>query len=159
MVRTANAIGIAAALILGASDAIAQTSRIALDVVAAVDAGRGSQVPRRATAWFDVFGAVRIVDGLDLRVRPVVFRRAFDGSWQGQLYELALRYERPGTIGLRVDAGQLTSPIGLSVLENRPDQNPVVSLHSTLYLPIPALRSRHSRRPTCWRPPIRWAPG
>ena len=48
-----------------------------------------------------------------------------------------LRYERPGAVGLRVDAGQFTSPIGLSILENRPDRNPVVSQHSTLYLPIP----------------------
>ena len=88
-------------------------------------------------AWFDLFGAVRIADDLDLRARPVVFRRAFDGAWQTQIYELALRYERPGTIGLRIDAGQFTSPIGLSMLENRPDKNPVVSQHSTLYLPIP----------------------
>jgi len=70
-------------------------------------------------------------------VRPVVFRRAFDGSWQTQMYELALRYERAGKVGLRLDAGQFTSPIGLSLLENRPDRNPVVSPHSTLYLPIP----------------------
>ena len=69
--------------------------------------------------------------------RPVVFRRSFDGAWQTQMYELALRYERPGPIGVRVDAGQFTSPIGLSMLENRPDKNPVVSQHSTLYLPIP----------------------
>ena len=33
---------------------------------------------------------------LDLRVRPVVFRRSFDGEWQTQMYELALRYERAG---------------------------------------------------------------
>jgi hypothetical protein len=125
------------ALAIGAPAASAQTSRFALDVVAAADVDRGSQVARRATAWFDLFGAARIADGLDLRVRPVVFRRAFDGTWQTQFYELALRYERPGAIGWRVDAGQFTSPIGLSILENRPDKNPVVSQHSTLYLPIP----------------------
>ena len=93
---------------------------------------------RKPTAWFDLFGAVRIVDGLDVRVRPVVFRRvvrrhvadADSTSWR-------LRYERPGAVGLRVDVGQFTSPVGLSILENRPDRNPVVSPHSTLYLPIP----------------------
>lgn len=115
----------------------AQTSRFALDAVVAADFDRGSQVVRKSTAWFDLFGAARIAGNLDLRVRPVVFRRSFDGSWQAQIYELALRYERPGTVGVRLDAGQLTSPIGLSVLENRPDRNPVVSPHSTLYLPIP----------------------
>lgn len=116
--------------------AVAQTSRIALDAVAAVDANAGSQVQRHPTAWFDVFGALRLTEGLNLRVRPVVFRRPFDGSWRTQMYELALRYERPGRIGWRVDAGQLTSPVGLSILENRPNKNPVVSQHSTLYLPV-----------------------
>jgi hypothetical protein len=126
-----------AASAIGSPAASAQTSRLALDVVAAADIDRGSQVARKATAWFDLFGAVRIAGGLDLRVRPVVFRRSFDGTWQGQVYELALRYERPGAVGWRVDVGQFSSPIGLSILENRPDKNPVVSQHSTLYLPIP----------------------
>lgn len=138
MGASARAFHLVAALILGAPVlATAQTSRFALDTVAAVDLDRGSQVVRKATAWFDVFGAVRIAGGLDLRVRPVVFRRLNDGEWRGQLYELALRYERPGTIGFRVDAGQFSGPLGLSLLENRPNKNPVVSQHSTLYLPIP----------------------
>ena len=115
----------------------AQTSRLALDAVVAGDVDHGSQVSRKATGWFDLFGAVRITEHLDLRARPVVFRRSFDGTWQAQMYELALRYERPGRVGWRVDAGQFTSPIGLSILENRPDKNPIVSQHSTLYLPIP----------------------
>ena len=133
-----RAIRFAAALILFAPlAAFAQTSRFALDAVAAADVDHGSQVTRHSTAWFDVFGAVRIAGGLDLRARPVVFRRSFDGTWQGQIYELAMRYERPGPIGLRVDAGQFSNPIGLSILENRPDRNPVVSQHSTLYLPVP----------------------
>jgi hypothetical protein len=127
----------AATTIAMTTPAFAQTSRFALDAVAAADVDHGSQVSRKSTAWFDVFGAVRIADHLDLRVRPVVFRRAFDGSWQTQMYELALRYERAGKVGFRFDAGQFTSPIGLSLLENRPDKNPVVSPHSTLYLPIP----------------------
>lgn len=122
-----------------AAPVAAQTSRVALDAVAAADVDRGSQVSRRATMWLDLFGAVRIADGLDLRVRPVVFRRTFDGSWQTQMYELALRYERPGPVGVRVDVGQFTSPVGLSLLENRPNKNPVVSQHSTLYLPSPRI--------------------
>jgi hypothetical protein len=126
-----------AAVMAAPTATVAQTSRLALDVVAAVDGGAGSEVARRPTGWFDLFGAVRIAEGLDLRVRPVVSRRSFDGSWQLQFYELALRYERPGRVGVRVDAGQLSSPIGLSILENRPNLNPVVSPHSTLYLPIP----------------------
>ena len=134
-----RAIGIACALglVTLAATAHAQSSPMALDVVAAVDGDTGSQVTREPTAWFDVFGAVRITDNLDFRARPVVYRRSFNGTWTAQIYELALRYERPGAVGVRVEAGQLSSPVGLSILENRPDRNPVVSPHSTLYLPIP----------------------
>lgn len=121
--------------------ASAQTSRLAFDVVVAADGDAGSEVARRPTAWFDVFGGVRLTDALELRARPVVFRRSFDGSWQTQMYELALRYERRGKVGLRFDAGQFSSPVGLSILENRPNKNPVVSPHSTLYLPIPRIES------------------
>lgn len=120
-----------------ASPALSQTSRFALEAVASIDVDRGSQVARKSITWLDAFSAARIAGGLDLRVRPVVFRRSFDGKWQAQIYELALRYERPGPLGVRVDAGQFTSPLGLSLLANRPDRNPVVSQHSTLYLPIP----------------------
>jgi hypothetical protein len=138
MAATARAFRLAVALLLGAPVAVAaQTSRFALDVVASADIDRGSDVARFSTAWFDAFAAVRVAEGWDVRVRPVVFRRLNDGQWRGQLYELAVRYERPGTIGLRVDAGQFSGPVGLSLLENRPDKNPVVSQHSTLYLPIP----------------------
>ena len=115
----------------------AQTSRLALDTVVAVDGDAGSQVTRKSTAWFDVFAAVQLADGWSLRVRPVVFRRSFDGAWQKQIYELAVRYERPGAVGVRVDVGQFVSPIGFAILENRPNRNPVVSQHSTLYLPVP----------------------
>jgi hypothetical protein len=115
----------------------AQTSRLALDVVAAADGGSGSEVTRKPTAWFDAFAAIRLNDNLDVRVRPVVFRRSFDGQWQTQMYELAVRYERRGPTAWRVDLGQFSSPIGFAILENRPNKNPVISQHSTLYLPIP----------------------
>jgi hypothetical protein len=121
----------------GPRPAFSQSSRVALDTVIATDVDAGSQVSRKPTAWFDVFGAVRLAEGLNLRARPVVFRRSFDGAWQTQMYELALRYERPGAIGVRFDVGQFVSPIGLAILENRPNTNPVVSQHSTLYLPVP----------------------
>lgn len=128
--------GCVAALAL-ATSAVAQSSRVALDVVAAADGNTGSHVRRDPTGWFDLFAAVRLADNLEVRTRPVVYRRSFNGTWTTQMYELALRYERPGAVGVRLEAGQFSSPVGLSILENRPDRNPVVSPHSTLYLPIP----------------------
>jgi hypothetical protein len=121
--------------------ASAQTSPVALDVVAAVDVVQGSTPARNTAVWLDVFAAVRIGEGLDLVARPVISRRTFDGSWQNQMYQLGLRYEhaaaRSGALGLRLEVGQLPSPIGIGMLENRADANPVVSQHSAYYLPLP----------------------
>jgi hypothetical protein len=124
---------------------VAATARaqpaIALDVVAAVDGVAHSTPARPAGVWLDVFGAVRLADGIDFVARPVISRRSFDGAWQQQIYQLGLRYERRGStannLGLRIEVGQMPSPIGLAMLENRADLNPVVSQHSAYYLPLP----------------------
>lgn len=131
-------VGIAVlAALLAAVPVRAQSSRLSIDLVAAADADAGSSVRREATAWFDSFMAVRLFDGLDVRARPVVYRRSFDGTWRTQFYELSVRYERRGAVGVRVDGGVITSPLGLAILENRPSNPLVISQHSTLYLPVP----------------------
>src|SRR5688572_18925594 len=83
-------------LALTAASTSAQTSRFALEPVASIDASSGSDVPRYTQIWLDVFAAYRLADGLDVVARPVVNRRPFDGVWQKQIYQLGLRYERPG---------------------------------------------------------------
>src|SRR5688572_28559079 len=124
-------------LLAFASPAVAQTSRIASDVVAAADGDAGSEVERKPTAWLDLFGAIRVTDALDVRARPVVFRRSFDGEWRAQMYELALRYERPGNVGWRADVGQFTSPVGLRLLEDRPGRNPAGAPPAAVLPPAP----------------------
>jgi hypothetical protein len=124
-------------VLTSAAAAAQQVSPVSLDAVVSADGDSGSQVAHKPTSWIDVFGAVRLASGLDLRARPVISRRSFDGKWQTQMYEMALRYERQGAVSLRLDGGQISSPLGLAILENRPDVNPVISQHSTLYLPVP----------------------
>jgi hypothetical protein len=123
------------------STAGAQPPGIALDVVGAVDGVLHSTPARPAGVQLDLFGAVRIVDGLDFVIRPVISRRTFDGKWQKQMYQLGFRYELRGAtandLGLRVEVGQMPSPIGIGMLENRADLNPVVSQHSAYYLALP----------------------
>jgi hypothetical protein len=130
---------------LVAAPAVAQTARVALDVALSADAAVDSTVNREPTATFDIFGAYRITTGLDVVARPYISRNSFTGKWQKQMYQLGLRYERPSDaarsglsgLGVRVDAGQIPSPIGLGILENRADQNPLISQHSAYYLPLP----------------------
>ena len=114
---------------------------VALDVVAAADGVIHSTPDRAVSVTLDVFGAVRLLDGLDIVIRPVISRRTFDGEWRGQMHQLGIRYERRGAderdLGIRVEVGQMPSPIGIGMLENRADLNPVVSQHSAYYLPLP----------------------
>jgi hypothetical protein len=119
----------------------AQVRRAAVDVVVSADAVGGSTPPRAAGVWFDAFGAIRLGDGVDVVARPVVWRRAFDGAWDADMYRLGIQVERrrrqPGDLGVRLELGQIPSPIGLAMLENRADLNPVVSQHSAYYVPLP----------------------
>jgi hypothetical protein len=121
--------------------AAAQGRRAAVDVVASTDGVRGSTPRRDVGVSLDAFGAVRLADGLDIVSRPLLVRRTFDGAWRPTMYQLGLRYERrspqSGGIGMRLEAGQLPSPIGIGILANRADLNPVVSQHSAYYLPLP----------------------
>jgi len=133
------------ASLLSAGPATAQTGRVALDTVVSFDGVAGSTVRRDPGVWFDIFSAVRVGEGLDLIARPVVSRRTFNGTWQKQIYQLGVRYERPlfasrsgrEAVGLRIEAGQMQAPVGLAMLENRQDLNPVISQHSAYYLPLP----------------------
>ena len=73
----------------------------------------------------DMLGGWRMASSLDLLARPVVYR-ASDGTWDADLYQLALRYSRPGPVLWRIEAGYLPSPVGIMALEARADQNPVI---------------------------------
>lgn len=146
VVRLRLAVCAATAVLLSTSSATAQTKRFALDAVVSADANAGSTVRREPGVWIDIFGAYRLAEGLDFVVRPVFLRRTFDGVWNKQMYQLGFRYERPSdtgpgwrSIGWRFDVGQMPMPIGIGMLENRQDLNPVISQHSAYYLPLPRI--------------------
>ena len=146
VVTARAAVFTAFALAVSVSSAAAQTERVALDTVVSADTDAGSTVRRFPGVWFDVFGAYRLFEGFDLVARPVISRRTFDGEWTAQMYQLGIRYERPTgagggwqSLGLRVDAGQMPLPMGIGMLENRQDLNPVISQHSAYYLPLPRI--------------------
>jgi hypothetical protein len=132
---------ISVVFLLVPGDAGAQSPAVALDVVGSADGVAHSTPARPSGVWLDVFGAVRLAPGLEVVARPVISRRTFDGAWQKQMYQLGVRYEfrgdNEGDLGFRLEVGQMPSPIGIGMLENRADLNPVISQHSAYYLPLP----------------------
>lgn len=102
-----------------------QTTGVIADATVSADLGRGFQA----------------------LVRPFAQRNA-SGEWNRQIWIAAVRYERGGAVGLRVDAGLIPSPVGLANLTLRPHLNPTIAQPSSLFTPLPPLEplpERNSR--------------
>lgn len=92
----------------------------------------------------DATGTVHLGSGFDAVVRPYA-RRLPGGDWASQMYQLQVRYQATRGVPLRVDAGILSSPIGLGTLELRPDRNPTISAPYYYYAPLPPLDASGDR--------------
>ena len=129
----------AAALMLAAAanPAHAQSlfaERTAVEAVAAIstdssDAGDPMIV-------LDAVATVRVGRGFDVIVRPYS-RRLPGGDWSAELYQLQVQYQSSTRVPIRVDAGVITSPLGLGTLEMRPDRNPAIGAPFYYYSPLP----------------------
>jgi hypothetical protein len=91
----------------------------------------------------DASAGVQIGDHWQLLFRPW-WRRARPSSptaatpeWDFQLYQAGARYERPGRVSVRLDLGQIVSPIGLGMLDWRPNLNPTIVPQLTYVVPMP----------------------
>ncbi|MGH9310525.1 MAG: hypothetical protein ACRD1U_14195 [Vicinamibacterales bacterium] len=121
---------------LMAVDATAQTlpgGRTAIEAVAAV--ASSSDRADDPFVWLDFATTVRVNSSLDVIVRPYA-RRLPGGDWDALLYQAQVRYQPINS--LRIDAGIISSPLGLGALELRPDLNPLVSYPFYYFAPLPA---------------------
>ena len=91
----------------------------------------------------DIIGTVQLSDRWQIYVRPW-FRlprpsppTAPPPAWDTQLYQASLRYERPGTIATRVDAGYMASTIGLGLFDANPSVNPTIAGHTSYFTMLP----------------------
>jgi hypothetical protein len=127
-------------LLLGSGEAAAQLARpspVAVDTAASFDQTRTFDGANSTGVIVDSELSVGIGAGFEGMLRPWAMRQA-SGEWNKQVWIAAVRYQRPGPIGLRVDAGLIPSPVGLSNLMLRPQLNPTVSLPASLFTPLPA---------------------
>ena len=91
-----------------------------------------------------LFALAGITDSLDVIVRPW-FRRLPGGDWSKEMYQLQVRYQPSTRIPLRVDAGIISSPLGIIALEMRPDRNPIIGTPSYYFSPLPSFDGRFDR--------------
>lgn len=120
-----------------------EVARFSLESVVAADEFAGESASNRPQLVFDISLAVRMGDHWQIYVRPW-FRMPRPNSptaaapdWDTELYQAAIRYERRGPIAVRVDAGQILSPIGLGIYDVRPGANPTIVPHLSYLTPMP----------------------
>jgi hypothetical protein len=118
-------------------------ARYSLESAVSVDEFGGENAVHSPQIVIDVSAAMRIATNWQLYVRPW-FRMPRPSApglpqpdWDTELYQAGVRYERPGAIATRVDAGYLLSPIGLGLYDVRPGVNPTIVTHLSYVLPMP----------------------
>jgi hypothetical protein len=125
-------------LLAGAASAgqLARPATIALDTSAAVDQTQGLNGDPSTGVLLDAVLSVGFGGSFEGIIRPFV-QRLPSGEWNKQIWVAAVRYQRPGPVGLRVDAGLIPSPVGLANMMLRPQLNPTVSLPASLFQALP----------------------
>ena len=127
-----------------AQPAAPTVARFAVDSVVSVDDFAGENSSDRAQIVIDVSAAVRLADNWQIYIRPwfrlprPTFPTGPVPPWDKELYQAGVRYERPGAVATRFDAGYILSPIGLGLLDSRQNLNPTIVPHLAYVVPMPA---------------------
>ena len=118
----------------------ARPARVAIDTAAAVDDSVDANGRHLTGLWVDAVVSVGLGRGFEAIAWPIAQRVASTGVRSADLWIAALRYERPGPIGIRVDGGLLGAPVGLANLSvRRPHLNPTITQPAALFTPLPTL--------------------
>ena len=138
----------AASVLLLADAAVAEgqeRGRLGLPAIEAVASlASSSSAPADPFVFLDVAATFPMGRGFGAIVRPYAHRLA-GGEWEAEMYQLQLRYQSRTRVPVRVDAGILTSPLGLGTLELRPDLSAAIKAPFYYHSPLPAFDAEAPR--------------
>ena len=138
-------------VVTGAVPAFAQQaepSRFAVDTVVAVDEAVDANGNFTTGLITDAVVSTDLGGGFQAIVRPFVQRLGNSGEWNRQVWVAEVRYERPGPVAFRAEAGLIPSPVGLANLMLRPHLNPTIAQPASLFTALPALVAPRGPRAT-----------
>ena len=118
------------------------SQRVSVEFASAVTSS--SPEPGDPFVVLDATATVRVTDTLDVVARPW-FRRLPGGDWSKEMYQLQVRYQPATRVPLRIDAGIISSPLGIIALEMRPDRNPMIGTPSYYFSPLPSFDGKFDR--------------
>jgi hypothetical protein len=137
-------VAIALAVLVAAGPASAQEgvpARVSAETVISASMLSGNDRP---AVMFDATGLVNVGGGASVVVRPWAWRRP-DATWTGQFYQLHVRYQSRTRVPIRVDAGIITSPLGLNTLQMRADLTPTINPVFYYVVPLPRFETTFDR--------------
>lgn len=117
-----------------------QPGRLAIEAVAAV--ATSSAEADDPFVFLDLATTFRVSEKVDVIVRPYA-RRLPGGDWDALFYQAQIRYQPAAHV--RLDAGIISSPLGLGTLELRQDLNPLVGNPFYYFSPLPAFNRPSDR--------------
>ncbi len=126
----------------GAARAQDVVGRVAVEAVASAKVT--STTPDDPFVILDAVSTVRLGRGWHGVIRPWA-KRTPSGEWGAEMYQLQLRYTSSTRIPFRVDAGIISSPLGLATLELRADRNPTIDAPFFYFVPLPSFDGRSDR--------------
>jgi hypothetical protein len=118
------------------------SERISVEFVGAINTS--SLTPDDPFVVLDGTATVRLTSNVDVIIRPY-FRRLPGGDWSKEMYQLQVRYQPSTRLPVRIDAGIISSPLGIIALEMRPDRNPIIGTPSYYFSPLPSFDGRFDR--------------
>ena len=133
------------AFLLATAPASAQSAwseRVTAEFVGAITTS--SLTPDDPFIVLDGTATVRVTNTLDVIVRPS-FRRLPGGDWSNEMYQLQVRSQTSTRVPVRIDAGIISTPLGIIALEMRPDRNPIIGSPSYYFSPLPSFDGRFDR--------------
>lgn len=130
----------AAALVLSCAATVSAQSddRWTVDSAIGVSKWIGEDAAARPDVVIDFTAATRLGNGWSAYARPW-FRKASTSPYEfsKEIYQAALQHERIGTVSTRFEVGYILSPIGLGMMDMRPDTNPTIAPHMSYLIPMP----------------------
>jgi hypothetical protein len=106
----------------------------AIEAVASIS--NSSEAPLDPFIFLDLAVTMPIGERFGTVVRPYAHRLE-GGNWAAEMYQLQVFYQSTTRIPIRVDAGIITSPLGLGTLELRADQSAPIKIPFYYYMPLP----------------------
>lgn len=135
-----NALAILLLLVCAGNLQAQSIERASMDAAVAMTQSFGPDAGDRPDIIIDFTGTLRLGGGWVAYARPW-FRRASTAPYDfaKTLYQGAVQHEHRGSrLSTRLDLGYILSPIGIGMMDMRPDTNPVTSPHLSYLVPMPS---------------------